>query len=228
MKEVAPMAANLKNNKHVENLKKGFQDIQTVAQEGNFKLFAKQLVAVVLVFFAFKFLTGKFLEKENNLRGQMEAIQLQQTSEREYETNKRKLIKLEPRFPDISGKNEYLVTKILEIFRAENLTPQVENNQTEDTSNATYVVTSLGASTEMDFLSFAEFLARIENRKDFLKVTEISIDKDSAPENIGKNKISLKFNTIFPKEKIAKNLFKDYDKLVKEMQEEEAAKKGGK
>ena len=131
-------------------------------------------------------------------------------------------------FPDISGKNEYLVTKILEIFRAENLTPQVENNQTEDTSNATYVVTSLGASTEMDFFSFAEFLARIENRKDFLKVTEISIDKDSAPENLGKNKISLKFNTIFPKEKIAKNLFKDYDKLVKEMQEEEAAKKGGK
>ena len=39
------MPVNLKANKVVENLKKGFQDIQTVAQEGNFKLFLKQFIA---------------------------------------------------------------------------------------------------------------------------------------------------------------------------------------
>ena len=48
------MAANLKTNKHVESLKKGFQDIQTVAQEGNYKLFVKQFVAVLVVFLGCK------------------------------------------------------------------------------------------------------------------------------------------------------------------------------
>ena len=89
-----PANFNLKNNKIVENLKKGFQDMQTVAQEGNFKLFAKQIVAVVLVFFLFRYLSGKFTQQENNFRGQMEAIRVQQTSEREYQANKEKLISL--------------------------------------------------------------------------------------------------------------------------------------
>jgi hypothetical protein len=217
------MAANLKNNKHVENLKKGFQDIQTVAQEGNVKLFVKQFVAVALVLLAFKFLGGKFTEKINNINGQMDAIRMQQTNEREYDNNKRQLIRLEPRFPEVDGKNEYLVTQILEIFKNENLTPEVDSNQNEDTSNPTYIATSLGVSTEMNFNRFADFLARLENRKDFLKISEIGIEKDTSLENLGNNKITLRFNTIFPKEKIAKSLFKDYDKLVQEMQEEEAA-----
>ena len=67
------MSANLKTNKFVENLKKGFQDIQTVAQEGNFKLFLKQFIAILVVFLAFKFLSGKFAEKIANYEGQMEA-----------------------------------------------------------------------------------------------------------------------------------------------------------
>ena len=57
------MAANLKTNKHVEALKKGFQDIQTVMQEGNYKLFVKQFVAVLAVFLAFKYCNGQFNER---------------------------------------------------------------------------------------------------------------------------------------------------------------------
>ena len=125
-----PANFNLKNNKIVENLKKGFQDMQTVAQEGNFKLFAKQIVAVVLVFFLFRYLSGKFTQQENNFRGQMEAIRVQQTSEREYQANKEKLISLEPRFPNISDKNEWLLSQILGIFKAADLTPQMEGGQT--------------------------------------------------------------------------------------------------
>ncbi len=223
------MAANLKNNKYVENLKKGFQDIQTVSQEGNFKLFLKQFIVILIVGLAFKFSAGKFEAKIKDYKGKMDVIHIQQKSEREYESNKRQLISLEPRFPDISGKNEYLVTRILELFQAENLTPQVDASQGEDSSNATYVATSLGVNTEMDFNRFAEFLARVENRKDFLKVSEVSINKDTAADKLGNNKIYLKFNTIFPKEKIAKSMFKDYDKLVKEMQGNKAeSKKGGK
>ena len=223
------MAANLKTNKFVENLKKGFQDIQTVAQEGNFKLFLKQFIAVLVVFLAFKFLSGKFAEKISNFDGQMEAIRVQQTSEREYQNNKEKLLSLEPRFPDISAKNEWLLSQILGIFKAADMTPQMEGSQSEDTSNSSYTTASLKVNTEMKFDQFAEFLANVENKKDYVKVSEFSITKDTDPEKLGNNKISLRFNTVFPKEKIAKSLFKDYDKLMKKQKAAaDKTQKGGK
>lgn len=214
-----PANFNLKNNKIVENLKKGFQDMQTVAQEGNFKLFAKQIVAVVLVFFLFRYLSGKFTQQENNFRGQMEAIRVQQTSEREYQANKEKLISLEPRFPNISDKNEWLLSQILGIFKAADLTPQMEGGQTEDASNATFVAASLRAGSEMGWPKFTEFLTGIESYDDYVKVSEFSLEKNTDPNQLGNNKVSLRFNTVFPKEKIAKSLFKDYDKIVKAQQE---------
>lgn len=214
-----PANFNFKNNKIVENLKKGFQDMQTVAQEGNFKLFAKQIVAVVLVFFLFRYLSGKFTQQENNFRGQMEAIRVQQTSEREYQANKERLISLEPRFPNIADKNEWLLSQILGIFKAADLTPQMEGGQTEDASNATFVAASLKAGSEMDWPKFTEFLAGIESYDDYVKVSEFSLEKNTDPNQLGNNKVSLRFNTVFPKEKIAKSLFKDYDKIVKAQQE---------
>ncbi len=222
------MAANLKTNKYVENIKKGFQDIQTVSQEGNFKLFVKQFIVLLVVFLAYRYLTGKFAEKVNNFNGQMEAIRVQKSSEREYQTNKELLLSLEPRFPDISSKNEWLIGQILGIFKEADLTPQVEGTQSEDASNATYVVASQRVNVDMQFPAFAEFLADIENKDEFIKVSEIAVVKDTDPTRLAQNKISLKFNTIFPKEKIAKSLFKDYDKIMKAREVQKQAEKEGK
>lgn len=224
------MAANLKNNKQVEALKKGFRDIQTVAEEGNYKLFVKQFVAVLVVFLAFKYCSGKFAEKINNYNGQMEALRMQQASEREYVENKELLFELEPKFPDISAKNEWLMNQILGVFKKAELTPQVDGSQTEDSSNATYVAASLQVNSEMNFNRFADFLAGIENHNEYLKVSDFSITKDTDLERLGNNKISMKFNTIFPKEKIAKSLFKDYDKIMaqKRAKTEEAKPAKGK
>lgn len=224
------MAANLKTNKHVEALKKGFQDIQLVMQEGNYKLFVKQFIAVLVVFLVFKYCNGQFSEKINNYTGQMEAIHMQQSSEREYMTNKDLLFELEPHFPDISGKNGWLVSQILGIFKEANLTPQVEGSQSEDASNPTYVSASLKVNSEMDFTRFANFLADIENSDEYLKVSDFSITKDTDPERLGNNKISMKFNTIFPKEKIAQTMFKDYAQIVAKKRAESKKKEaaGGK
>lgn len=224
------MAANLKNNKQVEALKKGFQDIQTVMQEGNYKLFVKQFVAVLVVFLGFKYCSGQFADKINNYNGQMDAIHMQQSSEREYMTNKDLLFELEPRFPDISDKNGWLTSQILGVFKEAELTPQMDGSQTEDASNPTYEAVSLQVSSEMDFTRFARFLADIENNDEYLKVSDFSITKDTDPEHLGNNKISMKFNTIFPKEKIAKKLFKDYDKIMAQKRAKSEAKKqaGGK
>lgn len=220
------MAANKKTNKYVAQLKQGFADIQTVMQEGNFKLFVKQCIAVLVIFLLFKYLTGKFTSKIQNIDGQLEAIRAQQVNEQEYMANKKLLISLEPRFSSVDAKNEWLLSQIIDIFKKANLTPNVEGSQTEDTSNPTYVATSRGVSTQMTYDAFAKFLAGIENRPGYIKISAFTIEKDTDPNRIGNNKVSLKLNTIFPKEKIAKSLFKDYDQLVAaERQEKAAAKK---
>lgn len=219
------MAANLKNNKQLESLKKGFQDIQTVMQEGNYKLFVKQFVVILVAFLGFRYYNGQCEDKIRNFNGQMDAIRMQQSSEREYMSNKDLLFDLEPRFPDISDKNGWLVSQILGIFKDANLTPQVDGTQTEDSSNPTYEAVSLQVSSEMDFPRFAHFLADIESLNEYVKVSDFSISKDTDPEHLGNNKISMKFNTIFPKEKIAKKLFKDYDKIVAQKRAKQKAEK---
>lgn len=225
------MAADMKEKaaKMQENLKKGFQDIQTVAQEGNVKLFVKQFVAVLVVFLLLRYANGKFDDKVRNFNGQVDAIRVQQTSEQEYQANKTKLLSLEPQFPNIESKNEWLLSQILGIFKTANITPQIEGQQTEDTSNSTFVAASLRVNTEMGFTPFAEFLAGIENLDEYIKVTEFSIAKQQEASKLGVNKVSMRFNTIFPKEKIAKGLFKDYDKIIQEQQTQKSSKrKGGK
>lgn len=222
------MAANLKNNKYVEDLKKGFQDIQTVMQEGNYKLFVKQFVAILVVFLAFRYFNGQFDSKVQNYVGQIDAIHMQQSSEQEYMSNKDQLFDLEPRFPDIEEKNGWLVAQILNLFQEANLTPQVEGTQEEDATNPTYEVVSLQVNSEMDFPRFARFLADIENLEEYLKVSDFSITKDTELDRLGNNKISMKFNTIFPKEKIARKIFRDYEKIMAQKRAEQEAKQAKK
>lgn len=221
------MAINLKNNKLLENLKKGGQNVKTVVQEGNFKLFLKQGIVLLGIFLLFRYVNGKNMEKTNNYNGQIEAIQTQQGSEQEYLKNKNILLDVEPLFPDISSKNEWLVGQVLEIFKGSKLSPNVSGQQTEDSSNPTYVAARLAVNTNAEFSRFAEFLADIENREEFLKVSGFTLKKDSDSGSLGNNQITLSFNTIFPKEKIGSRMFKDYqeqmEKRYPEMMKEQGA-----
>lgn len=203
------MAPNLKTNKFVETMKKGFQDIKLVAQEGNYKLFAKQIVVVVIIFFVFKWASGKFNDKVNNYNGQMEAIRVQQTSEQEYMASKKKLLDLEPRFPDLADKNEWLISHIMDTFKAQKLTPSLDSAQKEDTTNGSYVVASLAVGVNTSFDNFANLLAALESKKEYVKLTQFDLAKETEPNNLGVNKITMTINTIFPKEKVAASIFKD-------------------
>ena len=198
----------------MEELKQGFNDIQTVAQEGNAKLFLKQFVAVIVILLIWWHVSGKLSKKVQGYNDKMSAIQIQQNSAQEYQSNKKQLIDLEPRFPDVENKNEWLLSQILSIFKETGLTPEVSGGQSEDTSNSAYVVVSLPVTTFMEFNQFADLLAGIENRDEYVKVSAFELDKETDPARLGSNKILLKFNTIFPKEKIAKKLFADYDSLI--------------
>ena len=223
------MAAK-RNNQFVANLKQGFVDIQTVSQEGNFKLFAKQVVVIIVAFFALRYAYGKLNVQIKKDQEQINAIEVQKKSEKDYLANKDKLLTLEPRFPDIDIKNQWLQGTILDIFKEIRMTPQLEGTQGEDSSNTTYVAAGQNVSMSMGFMPLAHFIEKIENSPDYLRISEVSVAKNTDPNAIGDNKVTLRFNTIFPKEKIGSTLFSDYSELVQEKRskQEQGSKRGKK
>lgn len=202
------MKTSLKTpNKFVESAKKGFNDIKLVTEEGNYKLFLKQVVAVIIVILLYRYVSGALEEKSINLRGQIDAVQAQYDNEKEYQANKQKLLDLEPRFPDLSSKNDWLLRQLVSTFRDANIAPTLGSTQGEDNSNAGFTLVSIPVTFQASFGDFGRFLAGIENKTEYLRVSEFSLTKK--PEDLGSNEITMRFNTIFPKEKIAAKMFKD-------------------
>ncbi len=212
-------------NQQVMDFQRGLQDVKTVAQEGRFILFLKQLIAVGLCFFLVHYAVGKFQEKIKKNQDQIRAIAIQKKSEKEYMANKQKLITLEPLFPDVSEKNQWLTSRLLDLFKKAEIGMQLEGSQSENASNATYIVASQSVGAVMNYETLGKFLEQTENLNDFLRVSNVSVTKDTNSQNIGKNKVSLRFNTIFLKQKIGPNIFKNYKELVAQQRK---AQEGGK
>ncbi|MBR3603353.1 MAG: hypothetical protein IKL48_01465 [Elusimicrobiaceae bacterium] len=202
-----------KPNKILESIKKGLNDIKVVAEEGNFKLFLKQAVVIVIVFLGFRYYSQNLQKQDTKIHGQIEAVRTQQKSEKEYLANKEKLLKLEPRFPDMEAKNDWLLSQIVAVSRDSGITPSLGSEQSENTTNAGYTVVSIPMSATLTYNQLGQLLANIENREEYLKVSEFSLKKNN--EILGENEVSMTINTIFPKEKVAKSLFKDAKKDTK-------------
>lgn len=202
------MKTSLKTpNKFVESAKKGLNDIKLVMEEGNYKLFLKQIVAVIIIILLYRYVGGTFENKKINLRGQIDAVQAQHDNEQEYQTNKQKLLDLEPRFPDLSSKSDWLLRQLVAVFRESNISPTLGSSQTEDSSNAGFTVAAIPVTFQTSFGDFGRLLASIENKPEYLRISEFSLTKIS--ENLGQNEIDMRINTVFPKEKIADKMFKN-------------------
>ena len=195
------------SNKFIESVKKGFNDIKLVMEEGNYKLFLKQFVVIIVIFLAYRYINGALEAKSSNILGQIDAIEAQFTNEKEYMVSKQKLMDLEPRFPDLSAKNDWLLRQIVAVFRDSNVTPTMGSAQAEDTSNSGYTVASIPVTAIASFGDFARLLANIENKEEYVRVSEFTLNKNA--ENLGQNDINIRINTIFPQEKIAAKMFKD-------------------
>lgn len=203
------MSANAQMNKIKASLEKGFNDMKLVLEEGNYKLFAKQFVVVVVVFLLFKYVNGSYQEKISNYRGQIDAIHSQQTNEQEYLTNKKRLLDLEPRFPDLESKSEWLMTQVLDLFQHSDLTPKMTGGQAENATDPNYTKTSLEVKTSSSWLQFAQLIANLENRPEYLRVSNFKLVKNAESETLGTNTLTITLNTLFPREKLAPKLFKD-------------------
>lgn len=199
-----------KLNKFLQNTKQGLQDINDVIQDHNYKLFLKQFIVVVIGFMLLRWGSGQLEEQTKTVRQQIDSIRVQQSSEQEYLNNKRKLLALEPQFPDFASKDQWLIQELLDVFKSTNTTANMNDPQVENPTNPNYTIVSKKVSFTMGFLEFGKLLADIENRPSYLQVSDYNIAKSNDANEIGVNTITMTFNTIFPKEKLAPILFKDY------------------
>jgi len=205
------MTAGNKGKQMVASIKQGLSDLQLVIVEGNsIKLLIKPLIVVVILVFGYRYLAGSLQARNEDIVSQNEALQAQQKNEKEYLESKRKLLALEPRFPDISAKKSWLASQIEEIFKGSSIDdPKVSSTQTEDASNSGYTVASRQVDMETSYPEFGKLLAAIEGRDMFLRVSEFSIEKSTSPDKLGLNTIKMRLNTVFPAEKVAQTLFKE-------------------
>ena len=199
----------------VASTKQGFMDIKLVLEDGQYKLFLKPLAVAIVLYLGYHYITGALAARDANIKGQIDAVHAQQNNEQEYMANKQKLLNLEPRFPDASNKNAWLLNQTRDQVKlvlgeeAKQLSTKIGPNQSEDNSNSGYTVVSVPVEVVTSYGNFGRLLASIEGREEFLKVSEFTLTKNTGSEGLGTNLIKMRVNTVFPAEKVADTLFKD-------------------
>lgn len=207
-----------------EEFKAGLYNIKHVLEERKLSLFVKQVAVLAVVFLAVRSISGKLAAHQAELKDKINALTIQSTNKEDYLNNKDHLLRLEPLFPNKEQKSDWLPSMLMALFRKHDLSPQLDGNFAESAQKG-YVVVSKPIAWQQSYKNLGEMLANMENSDTFLRVSEISISKLTGKEVLGENSVTVKFNTIFPNEKYAPKLFKDYAQQMKKInaQKEEAA-----
>ena len=108
--------------------KQGFKDMKMVLEEGRAKLFLYPVIAIILLFLVYRYAAGALQTRDERIKGQIEAVHAQQNNQQEYIANKQKLLLLEPRFPDMSTKNAWLLNQVVAIFKDSPINPKVASS----------------------------------------------------------------------------------------------------
>lgn len=195
---------------------RGLQDIQAVFQEGKVVLFVKQFVVLLIVFLLVFYANKSLKAHQDKIKDEMSKIGLEQKYRDEYLANKEHLIKLEMLFPDISKKQDWLVVRLKDIFEKRKMQVVMEGNAGEETQTD-YVIGEQPVTFKAGFKEVGKLLADIENGDDFLRITDLTLTKLTDTENLGFNNVSIQFGTVFPKNKYAPTLFRDYAKQVEKL-----------
>ena len=188
------------------SVKQGLLDIKMVLEEGHFKLFLKPLAVVVAIVIIYHYVSGMLAAQDAKVLGQIDAVHAQQNNEQEYVSNKQKLLSLEPRFPDMSAKNSWLLNQVVNVSNETSVQLKA-GQQVEDTSNNGYTGVSVPVDMVISYDDLGKLLANIEGREEFLKVSEFSLTK--AANNLGNNNVKMRIHTVFPTEKVTQTLFKN-------------------
>ena len=131
-------------------------------------------------------------------------------------------MRLEALFPDQQQKSDWMPSTLMSLFGKHDLSPKLDGNFTEN-AQRTYTIVSQSISWQQNYKKLGKMLADLENGDAFVRVSEVSISKLTGKEVLGDNTVSVKFNTVFPKEKYAQKLFKDYKQQMEKINAQQQA-----
>lgn len=211
-----PVWALASRNSKLVEFKNGLQDIKNVLAEGKYVLFVKQFVVLVAVFLLVRMVNGKLSAHQDELKDQMAAITIQQTNKEDYLNNKDHLLHLEPLFPNVEQKSDWMPSTLIALFGKHDLSPKLDGNFAEN-AQKTFTVVSQPVTWKQGYKDLGQMLADMENGDDFLRVSEISVSKLTGKEELGENTVTVRFNTVFPQEKYGPKLFKDYNQQMEKI-----------
>ena len=157
---------------------------------------------------------------QNELKDKIAAITIQNTSKEDYLNNKNHLLQLEPLFPDIEKKSDWMPSTLMALFDAHDLSPKLDGNFTENVQPV-YTVVSQNISWQQSYQDLGKMFADMENGDAFLRASEISVSKLTGKEELGNNNVTVKFNTVFPTVKYAPKLFKDYKQQMEKIKSQQ-------
>lgn len=221
----AALDKGLKSDKFIafqSSLQQGWMDMKVVLQEGKFSLFVKQIVVLAVVFLLVQRGYKNLAAHKDKIKDDTEALQIQQVNKSDYAANKQHLLRLEPLFPDISQKREWMLVRLSDVFEKHKIQANIDGNPNEN-SQGSYVVASQQVAFTESFKRVGELLAEIENGDDFLRVSDFVLTKRTEQDLLGTNSVDVRFNTVFPNQKYAATLFKDYAQQMEQISKEQQA-----
>ncbi len=225
-KSPAALGQRFRKKAWLANFQQGLLDIRVVLEEGKFSLFVKQLVVLLAVFLLVRYGYKNLATKKAKIKDDIESLQIQQANKSDYLENKKYLLRLEPLFPDVEQKGTWMLARISDIFEKHKIQANIDGNVSENAQQF-YIVGSQPATFTESFKRTGELIADIENGDDLFRITNFMLTKQTDKENLGSNAVTIQFNTVFPKNKYAATLFKDYAaqmEQIKKEQEQAAAK----
>lgn len=203
------------------NFQQGLLDIRAVIEEGKFSLFVKQVVVLLAVFLLVRYGYKNLAVQKAKIKDDMEALQIQQLNKSDYLENKNYLMHLEPLFPDVAQKREWMLVRLSDIFEKHKIQANIDGNISEN-SQQFYIVGSQPVTFQENFKRVGELVADIENGDDFFRITNFVLTKQTDKASLGNNAVAIQFNTVFPKNKYAAALFKDYAAQLEQIKKEKA------
>ena len=110
----------------------------------------------------------------------------------------------------------------MKAFAAHQIQADINGNVAEKV-NENYTMLTQDVTFRRSFADVGKFLADVESGDDFLRISGLTITKLMDAASLGENTVNVRFNTVFPREKYAKRLFKDYTQQMKQIEAEMAA-----
>ncbi|MGB2579073.1 hypothetical protein AAIR98_000992 [Elusimicrobium simillimum] len=186
--------------KLLDSLKTGFQNVNMVIAEGNFKILLKPIIVMAAICGGLYYYNGGNDAIINKTNAEIRSERTQREKMVGYEKNKERVTEVEKYFPEIVGKNEWLVTEVIETFSKNNMPYSFTGSQIEE-QNDTFIATSIGVSFSGSYADAGKIIAALETRNKYFKIYDISVQKDE--QQIGTNKYTIKVGTVFPKERLS-------------------------